>query len=182
MAACHPSVINSTLTLNFRILNRSTLASFNDTVHIHEGCGMLLWHSYIFLIYFKKSQSGNRAPMIFPLELYTYRNPKKGFLFKTFVYSSFSICIKFRINGIMWIALQTRKSLPGFEIETCAGSECCCSVLDYVSILNRIRWLRKTALSPCFPKPEILNQANSNMKSKAQNLPQLKTLSEPFFF
>ena len=44
--------------------NRTTLASFNDSVHIHEGCDMLLWHSYIFLIYFKKSQSGNRAPMI----------------------------------------------------------------------------------------------------------------------
>ena len=58
------TVKNSTLTQNFRIFNRSTLASFNNTVHIHEGCGMLLWHSYIFLIYFFKSQSGNRAPMI----------------------------------------------------------------------------------------------------------------------
>ena len=47
-------------------------------------------------------------------------------------------------------------------------------LLDYVSILTRIRWLSKTALSPWFPKPEIVNEANSNMKSKAQNLPQLK--------
>lgn len=85
-------------------------------------------------------------------------------------------------QGPLILALRTRKSLPGFEIETCAGSECCCSVLDYVSILNRIRWLRKTALSPCFPKPEIVNQANSNMKSKAQNLPQLKNFVRAFLF
>ena len=44
--------LNSTLTQNFRIFNLSTLASFNDTVHIHEGCDMLLWHSYVFLIYY----------------------------------------------------------------------------------------------------------------------------------
>ena len=31
-----------TWTQNFRFFNRSTLASFNYTVHIHEGCGMLL--------------------------------------------------------------------------------------------------------------------------------------------
>ena len=38
------TVIISTWTQNFPIFNRSTLASFNNTVHIHvhEGCGMLL--------------------------------------------------------------------------------------------------------------------------------------------
>ena len=41
------------MTQNFRIFNRSTIASFYNTVIIHEGCGMLLLHSYIFLIYFK---------------------------------------------------------------------------------------------------------------------------------
>ena len=28
----------------------STLASFDITVQSYEGCGMLLWHTYIFLI------------------------------------------------------------------------------------------------------------------------------------
>ena len=42
------TVKNSTLTQNFRIFNHFTLASFDNTVHIHVCCGLLLGHSYFY--------------------------------------------------------------------------------------------------------------------------------------
>ena len=56
MTAYHPSVFNSTLTQNFRIFNRSTLASFDNAVHIR----VTMTHIFSNLFFFK-SQSGNRA-------------------------------------------------------------------------------------------------------------------------
>ena len=56
------TVKNSTLTQNFRNFNHFTLASFDNTVHIHECCGLLLEHSYFYDL-IKKNLSGNQAPM-----------------------------------------------------------------------------------------------------------------------
>ena len=56
------TVKNSTLTQNFRNFNHFTLASFDNTVHIHECCCLLLEHSYFYDL-IKKNLSGNQAPM-----------------------------------------------------------------------------------------------------------------------